>query len=157
MYRKILVPINDSEPARAALHEVVKMAADLPRLIRLFHVVDISHPNGNFPDGSVGDIVIKSRREGGQKLLAEGREVLSGHGVDCDAILVESQDQRAADTILAAATEWPADLIVMGTHGRKGLSRLVLGSNAAEVVRAAPVPVLLVRGISHTSSELPAR
>lgn len=156
MYRNILVPIDGTEPARAALLEVVNIAADRARLVRLFHVVDIWHRNGDFSDGSVGDIVTKSLREVGQKLLAEGREVLSQHGVDCDAILVESHGEPAAHLILAHATEWPANLIVMGTHGRKGLTRLVLGSDAAEVVRAAPVPVLLVREIPISRSKFPA-
>jgi nucleotide-binding universal stress UspA family protein len=48
--------------------------------------------------------------------------------------------------IVEKAKEWPADLIVMGTHGRRGLSRLVLGSDAEWVLRSTPVPVLMVRG-----------
>jgi nucleotide-binding universal stress UspA family protein len=51
----------------------------------------------------------------------------------------------AADLIVAQAREWPADLIVMGTHGRRGLLRVALGSDAEQVLRAATVPVLLVR------------
>jgi len=59
-------------------------------------------------------------------------------------VLLESIGGPAADLILAQAKEWPADLIVMGTHGRRGLRRLAMGSDAEGVIRGAPVPVLLV-------------
>jgi nucleotide-binding universal stress UspA family protein len=60
--------------------------------------------------------------------------------------LLESMGGRAADLIVAQANEWGAELIVMGTHGRRGLARVAMGSDAEEVVRSASVPVLLVRG-----------
>lgn len=61
-------------------------------------------------------------------------------------VLLESIGGRAADLIVDQAKQWNADLIVMGTHGRRGLRRLALGSDAELVVRSASVPVLLVRG-----------
>jgi nucleotide-binding universal stress UspA family protein len=62
-----------------------------------------------------------------------------------DSVLLESIGGPAADFIIAQAKQWPADLIVMGTHGRRGLARLAMGSDAEQVVRAMTVPVLLVR------------
>jgi nucleotide-binding universal stress UspA family protein len=59
--------------------------------------------------------------------------------------LFETMGGRASDCIVAAAKQWGADLIVMGTHGRRGMSRLSMGSDAELVVRSTPVPVLLVR------------
>jgi nucleotide-binding universal stress UspA family protein len=53
--------------------------------------------------------------------------------------------RRASDVILEAAIKWRADLIVMGTHGRRGLDRLLIGSDAERVLRSTPVPLLLVR------------
>lgn len=145
MYTKLLVPVDGSGPSTAALHEVLKIMADRPRIIRLIHVVDLLHWNDNFSTGSVGDTFLSSLRETGQKHLNEGKDVIARHGFDCDTALLESHGERAAGIIISQATTWSADLIVMGTHGRRGLNRLVLGSDAAQVVRAAPTPVLLVR------------
>lgn len=145
MYKKLLVPVDGSGPSTAALNEVVKIAADRTRIIRLIHVVDLIHWSDNFSAGSLGDTFLASLRETGQKHLNEGKDVIARHGFDCDTALLESHSERAAGIIISQATTWSADLIVMGTHGRRGITRLVLGSDAALVVRAAPTPVLLVR------------
>jgi nucleotide-binding universal stress UspA family protein len=65
--------------------------------------------------------------------------------VSCEQKLVETLGGRVADEIVKQAKEWLADLIVMGTHGRRGLERLAMGSDAELVLRLSPVPVLLVR------------
>ncbi len=67
--------------------------------------------------------------------------------------MLESIGGVAADFILAQAKEWKADLIVMGTHGRRGLMRLALGSNADLVVRGAAVPVMLIRANPRKKNE----
>ena len=66
-------------------------------------------------------------------------------GITVDTQLVEAFGGRAGEHILQAAQEWPADIIVCGTHGRRGLRRIVLGSDAEYLVRRSPVPILLVR------------
>jgi nucleotide-binding universal stress UspA family protein len=60
--------------------------------------------------------------------------------------MVESIGGVAAELILDQAKEWHADLIVMGTHGRRGIFRLAMGSDAEQVVRGATIPVMLIRG-----------
>jgi nucleotide-binding universal stress UspA family protein len=65
--------------------------------------------------------------------------------VQARTVLVETLAGPAADAIVAEAKKWKADLIVMGTHGRRGVRRLVMGSDAEQVLRETPVPVLLVR------------
>lgn len=67
--------------------------------------------------------------------------------------MVESLGGRVAYLIASQATNWPADLIVMGTHGRHGVSHLFMGSDAESVVRTSPVPVLLLRSIQEESTE----
>ena len=67
-------------------------------------------------------------------------------GVKTDSVLLDSVGGPASDAILGEAKAWSADLVVMGTHGRRGLARLVMGSDAEAVVRACTVPVLLVHG-----------
>jgi len=66
--------------------------------------------------------------------------------VDSDSLLAEIPGIRLGETVAIQAREWKADLIVVGTHGRKGLGRVLLGSGAEQVIRTAPVPVLVVRG-----------
>ena len=84
-------------------------------------------------------------RENGRVLLEQAVAEVAKQGYQADSALRESFSGRAADEIVAEARECKADLIVLGTHGRRGVSRLVMGSDAEQVVRDAPVPVLLVR------------
>jgi nucleotide-binding universal stress UspA family protein len=146
MYNNILVPVDGSGPSNAALREVIKIAGDGARIIRLVHVVDLVHWDDKFATGSIGDTILASLRETAMGYLNDGKNVLHAHGFNSESILLESHGERTAQLIISHAKIWPADLIVMGTHGRRGLSRLVVGSDAAEVVRSAPTPVLLVRG-----------
>ncbi len=67
---------------------------------------------------------------------------------DCESLLVEmkSPQDRVSEKIIEAAKAWPADLLVIGTHGRRGVHHLFLGSVAEEVIHIAPMPILLLRG-----------
>jgi nucleotide-binding universal stress UspA family protein len=78
-------------------------------------------------------------------LLKKAQTQARKQGVEATTILVETTQRDAAGTIVAQARKRRVDLIVLGTHGRRGMLRLVLGSDAEQVVRTAPVPVLLVR------------
>ena len=145
MYERLLVPIKDNNPSKAALDEVVKLATERVRLIRLVHVVDSFHWNTSFPQGSIGSILLESLREPGRKILTEGKAALSQYGVACESELLESHGAPPADMIVTYARAWSADLVLMGTHGRGRLVRALLGSNTAQVIRTASTPVLLVR------------
>ena len=92
--------------------------------------------------------IIDGLREGGKRILGDAERVTREQGVKYESELVETIGGRAADVIVNQATQWPADLIVMGTHGRRGIRRLALGSDAEMVLRHAPVPVLMVREAS---------
>jgi nucleotide-binding universal stress UspA family protein len=81
----------------------------------------------------------------GKEILNEASEQARMSGVKVESVLRESAERRVSDLILDEAKTWASDLIVMGTHGRRGLSLLALGSDAESVVRNSPVPVLLVR------------
>jgi nucleotide-binding universal stress UspA family protein len=148
MYERLLVPIKDNNPSKAALDEVVKLATERVRLIRLVHVVDLFHWNASFPEVSIGSILLESLREPGRKILTEGKAALSQYGVACEIELLESHGAQPADMIVTHARAWSADLVLMGTHGRGRFGRAILGSNTAQIVRTASMPVLLVR--AHT-------
>jgi len=65
--------------------------------------------------------------------------------VPVDGVLLDTFNRRLCDLVVRAARDWPADLVVIGTHGRRGVGRLLLGSDAEQILRLSPVPVLLVR------------
>ncbi|VTU18057.1 Universal stress protein/MSMEI_3859 [Variovorax sp. SRS16] len=84
-------------------------------------------------------------RQYGEGVLAEAKAKALEAGIQADAVLREVMQGRVADIIVDEAQTAACDLIVMGTHGRRGFSRLALGSDADRVVRSSRVPVLLVR------------
>lgn len=148
MYKYILVAYDGSEVADLALAEAIGLAIELKSELRLVYVVEAAMLfdwNADFVD-----IVELENNlvESGRKHLDRAMSVCKAAGVLVDSRLdkAEHYDVRVADLIQREAAAWPADLIVIGSHGRRGLSRLVLGSVAEGVMRAAQVPVLLVRG-----------
>lgn len=146
MYERILVPIDGSETAALGLNEAIKLAKNQGGKIRLVHVVDelvvVS------PYASAGNLqpIIDILRRGGESILGDAKSVAGRAVVEVDTLLVEAMGGQAGDHIVQQAKEWGADLIVCGTHGRRGIRRLVMGSDAEYIVRHTPVPVLLVRG-----------
>jgi nucleotide-binding universal stress UspA family protein len=94
---------------------------------------------------SAVDSLLASLRDGGRQILGAAQAKLRKQRMDAKSVLVENIARSVADIIVEQAKKWRADLIVIGTHGRRGVSRLVMGSDAEGVVRTSPVPVLLVR------------
>ena len=146
MYRRILVPVDGSKTAALGLREAVRLAKEQRAKIRVVHVLDESGIIGAVESGADTRAFMRSLAKGGRSVLERSQQSAKKLGVDAEAALRKSVAGRAAEEILAEARKWRADLIVMGTHGRRGVSRLVLGSNAELVARLAGVPVLLVRG-----------
>jgi nucleotide-binding universal stress UspA family protein len=140
--RTLLVPTDFSESANAALDYAIELAAKVDGKIILLHAFEI--PTVGFPDASIA------------AATELGRRILEGARMGLDATLSARQDARVPiracveqdaplQAILDVTRREKVDLILMGTHGRRGLSRALLGSIAEKVVRAAPVPVLVVR------------
>jgi nucleotide-binding universal stress UspA family protein len=148
MYKQILVPVDGSGTSNLALEEAIKLAKDQQAALRLIHVVDettvymmVETP---YP---IADY-LKVMREAGQKMLftcaAKAQE--AGIKADTKLVVIESLTQRICDAINEEAKRWSADLIVIGTHGRRGFNHLLLGSVAEGVIRLATKPVLIFRG-----------
>ena len=147
MYKKILVPIDGSPASNLGLNEAIKLAKDQGAKLRLFHLVD-EYIAVSSPDGvafSNTDDLLESLRQGGKKIIEKAEALARRHGLTPESVMLESFGGRAADFIVQQANKWGADLIVLGTHGRRGAKRLVMGSDAEQVVRTTRVPVLLVR------------
>jgi len=150
MFRRILVPVDGSPASNQGLDEAIKLAGGEGSTLCLLHVVDelslLQGIEGPVYGGAAYvDGFLKALREGGRKILAKAEARASKRGVRTEVTLVETMGRGVADVILNQAKKTRADLIVMGTHGRRGVVRLVMGSDAEGVVRGARTPVLLVR------------
>ncbi|MCO5106749.1 MAG: universal stress protein [Burkholderiaceae bacterium] len=146
MYDRILVPIDGSPTSERALAEAAGLARLCSATLRLLHVMDpLMHITGyERPEVFVREIE-PALRKAAQDLLAKARDTVADERVKAETALVDSVGQRVSDVILDQAAAWPADLIVIGTHGRRGVDRVLMGSDAEQVARRSPVPVLLVR------------
>lgn len=145
MYKRILVPIDGSATANKGLEEAIRLAAGLHAILVLLHVVN-EHPAVLETASAIAfDELRRQMLKDGDKLLGDASLWALDAGVASEAMLKELTAGRIADVIVAVAAHSACDLIVMGTHGRRGMSRLVLGSDAELVVRESPVPVMLVR------------
>ena len=144
MYKKILVPVDGSETSRRGLDEAIQLARDNSAKIRLVHVVNTAVVAVEYPGGSPMDDV-SNLRDNGEALMKRAADIVSRSGLTAETVILGTPIDNTGELIVHQATEWPADIIVMGTHGRRGLPRVVLGSNAEYVLRHTSVPVLLVR------------
>lgn len=162
MYQRILVPFDGSATSGRGLDEAIRLATLTGASLRLIHMLDILVFATGFETAAVyaGDVIPFIRRTG-QTILEEGKARAEKAGVAVDTVLLEGMGTRLSDVVTEQAKAWGADLIVIGTHGRRGVGRVLLGSDAEQIVRTAPVPVLLVRapqGVADaTAPAAPAR
>ncbi|UUZ68298.1 universal stress protein [Polaromonas sp. P2-4] len=145
-YHQILVPVDGSVTSETALDEAIRLAQLTGARLRLIHVVDeLSYVNGFESAMNYINEIIPLMREAGEKLLAHGRQKALDQGVSADSVLVEEGPGRICDHVAEQARLAKADLIVVGSHGRRGIGRVLLGSDAEQIIRHASVPVLVVR------------
>ncbi len=145
MYAKILVPLDGSSTAHRGFEEAVALGRALGSTLVVMHVVDTFPIAVEMITSATWQEISEGLRKHGQALLDTACRTAATHGVKSEPHLVEARGERVADTILAQARDSACDLIVMGTHGRRGFSHAMLGSDAERVVHESPVPVLLVR------------
>ena len=153
MYKRILVAIDGSDTSDLALREAIGLAKDQNAMLRLVHVVDVTPPAYMAAEVTVAvhfplAEYQKALKESGEKLLktraTTARE--AGVNVDTKLITVGMVGERIYEAIEEQSKQWPANLIVVGTEGRRGFQRLMIGSVAEGLVRISTKPVLLVRG-----------
>jgi nucleotide-binding universal stress UspA family protein len=143
-FKRILVPVDGSATSAKGLAVAIRMAKkDRSRLL-LLHVVEeypiLATPEAGAAIGRVLEGMVRS----GKRTLRSIAHRVAGAGVRVQTQLVEQFTGRIADAVVREAKRWKADLIVMGTHGRRGVKRALLGSDAETVVRYSTLPVLLV-------------
>src|ERR1035441_8492123 len=146
MYRKIVAPYGQLEQELLGLQHAIRLAKDQKAKLRLLHVVhDYLIAEGRH-SMVTSSYLLKELRERGQTILKDAASLARKKNVEAQTQTIETLMGPVGASIVKCAEKWPADLIVLGTHGRRGIRRLVMGSDAEYVVRTTPVPVLLVRG-----------
>ena len=149
MYQRILVPVDGSETSKRALQTAVALAAEESAKLHVVHVCEerpvyVSMDTLPYPLADLREALHKE----GEQVLAEAIASASEGSVKADGklLVLDRADQRISDAVEQEAEAWRADLIVVGTHGRRGFRRLLLGSVAEHLIRIATRPVLLIRG-----------
>ena len=146
MYSKILVAVDGSDTSLHALKHAIELARKLSASLRMIHVLDMSWlPIG--PEVAIDTGALSAARRGvGEKIIAAARDTAQQVGFEAEAGLIETETpiQQVAEVIAREASRWDADLVVMGTHGRRGFQHLMLGSVAERMARLSSVPVLLI-------------
>lgn len=146
MYSRILVPIDGSDTSERGLAEAMRLAAGLEATLVLLHVVNEQPLVLQTASAMAFDEQRRQMLQDGDRLVGAASLRAADAGLVSESVIKELTAGRVADAIVREIARCGCDLVVMGTHGRRGMSRLVLGSDAELVVRESPVPVLLVRG-----------
>ena len=145
-YKRILVPVDGSPTSNAGLREAIDLAKGQEASLQLVHVVDYHYlVMTGLEAGAYIEDLMASLTQSGKRILRRAEELARKSGVPVTSVLLESPAGPAADAIVRQAKKWKADLIVIGTHGRRGVRRMLMGSDAELVVRNSPAPVMLVR------------
>jgi nucleotide-binding universal stress UspA family protein len=150
MYERVLVPLDGSEIAEAILPFVEKLAGPVDAEAMVIRVVEpLSAGEAFAAAGVVAPDLLFLRQLEAKEYLSRVERRLANKGI---RVRTDLRNGTPAAEIVAAAAAWGADLIAMATHGRGGLGRLLFGSVAEAVLRAAPVPVLMIRTTAKVSA-----
>jgi nucleotide-binding universal stress UspA family protein len=158
MYRRILCPIDGSETARRGLNEAIGLAKQQHARLRILNIIEEVPAMESWgldirASGYAADM-LQIMESNGKKVVQLGLDLALSSDVKAEGASINSFARRSAECIVEDALSWKADLIVMGTHGHRGVSRLILGSDAEIVIRTSPVPVLLVRTAESGTTDI---
>ena len=145
MYHRILVPLDGSPTAEAGLRHAIDLASALKAKLVLLHVMDDFALTMGMSSVTSYHTMRDALRHYGQHALDRAQQTAADAGVMCEAFVREVAQERVSEVINDEAVKHRCELVVMGTHGRRGFSRLTMGSNAEAVMRTGTVPVLMVR------------
>lgn len=146
MFKRILIPVDGSDTSNKALVSALQMARETGASVRVVHAVnEMAFLGGIDPYGTYSGDLVGMMREGGARVLTDAMAVAQSAGVEVSQALLDEPGQRLGESVAEAARLWSADLIVVGSHGRRGIGRVLLGSGAEQILRLAPVAVLVIR------------
>ena len=138
-YQKVLIAVDNSEMTAKVIEQGAKLSSRLDAMAGVVFVVDTSKVNKDSESGSLPeDLITKLKREADKRI-----DHLTQEFPDCafEKFILEGKPSKE---IIKVASDWKADLIVMGTQGKTGLKRLLVGSTAENTLRSSNIPILIV-------------
>lgn len=148
-YRRILVPIDGSDTADRGLHEAIGLAKAFDSSLVLLSVIEYYPVMLDMATATTWDQISTDLRNHHARVLERAQDAAKAAGLASETHLEDAATARVCDVIVDQAREHQCDLIVMGTHGRRGIEHALAGSDAERVVRMAQCAVLLVRTPSN--------
>lgn len=144
IYRNILVPVGDSSACEDGVWDAIDLATVLGSRIKLVHVINRTPwmAMGTGP-AAIEDLIIQIH-SAGESLLHRIQKDTRTSGVEIDAKVIEGFGQRVGELVVAEASSWPADLIVLRAQRRRGIRHILMGGNAEYILHHSPIPVLLI-------------
>lgn len=143
LFKKILVPVDGSSTSNKALDCALQMAKEGQGQLRVIHAID---ELGYLSSYEYSGELMATAQKNAHQILQAAMAKAQALAIPVDSRVIDTPGQRLGHTVADEAANWGADLIVLGTHGRRGLGRVLLGSGAEQIIRMAPVPSLIVRG-----------
>lgn len=141
-FKKILIPVDGSSTSNKALDYALQMAKDGHSQVRFVHAID---ELGYLSSYEYSGELMATAHKHATEILQAAVLAAQAANVPADTRLIDTPGQRLGQTVADEAASWNADLIVLGTHGRRGVGRVLLGSGAEQIIRMAPTAVLTVR------------
>ncbi|HTN62131.1 MAG TPA: universal stress protein [Devosia sp.] len=149
MYKRILIATDGSDLASRALDHGLALAKALAAEVTIMTATEFTVAVGGSAEftylnsGELFTELEKAKAVGAQAILSAAKQ--RAEALEIPAKVLHIPQQHAADAIVETAEQHGSDLIVMGSHGRRGIGRLLLGSQAAEVLARSQIPVLIVK------------
>ena len=159
IYQRILVPVDDSLAAHAGLRAAIDLALDQGATLKIITVVDeASEAFGGAELGWIDPQTMDaSLKSGAEHVLDEAVKLATDAGLNPEHELITAPDGHVAQHIKQAAQSWDADLLVLGTHGRHGLSRWLSGSTTESILHGLTLPLLAVPAAQPAAATASAR
>lgn len=145
-YKHIMVAVDGSDTSNLALNEAIYLTISLQAHLYIVHVVD-EFPAYNLQMGADFERCQEIVSKAGFAILDKAQQVAKKNKISSETKLIEIIDsnKKVAEKLLQAVKDNNIDLLILGTHGRHGFHRMMLGSVAEETVRLSPIPILLIR------------
>lgn len=144
LYNQILCPIDGSPTSERGMNEAAAVAKAMGAKVHFFHVIDFQPALIGGEGATIAVSALDELKRNGQRVVDAALKFAAENGIDATAGSVEAVGSRVSDTIIDEAVRCKADLIVIGSHGRRGVRRMLLGSDAESIARQSPCAVLLV-------------